>query len=86
MSTRRKLRDWVRLPPNTGFVGESDRLRAQVAPVSDNAIWEPCLLDCGDPDCREWVTLWTEPDPEHGGKRHVLCHVAECEMFDTETP
>jgi len=67
----------VWLSPNAGFVGESNRLQAE---IMDDGYASWCPLDCGDPDCREWVTLWTLPD--HNGKRHVLCHVGECEMFD----
>ena len=84
MSKRRKPGDWVWLAPNTGFVGESNRLRAQIPtdPKWNGDEWEPCLLNCGDPDCREWPNLFTEPDPRANGKSHCLCHVSECEMFD----
>ncbi len=77
MSMRRNAGDWVWLAPNSGFIGESNRLRAQIQPEED---YEPCFL-CEDPDCREWSTLWTEPDPKTG-KRYTLCHVSECQMFD----
>jgi len=79
MSIRRKAGDWVWLKPNTGFVGESNRLRAEIQPEDDEGY--PCYLDCGDDDCREWATLWTEPCPKTG-KRYPICHVSECEMFD----
>jgi hypothetical protein len=83
MSKRRKPGDWVRLIPGVGFVGESNRLPAQIQEeCSGYRGW--CFNDCGDPDCREWATLWTAPDPEHGGKRHMLCHVSECQMLDLE--
>jgi hypothetical protein len=87
MSIRRKRGDWVWLGPNTGFVGESDRLKVQIPPdpyadPHDFTDWAPCLMDCGDDDCQEWPTLWTEPDPKADGKRHVLCHVSECQYFD----
>ena len=78
MSKRRKVGDIVWLRENTGFVGESNRLPAEI--MGDGS--EPwCTNDCGDPDCQEWVTLWTLPDPETG-KRYPLYHVCECEMFD----
>jgi hypothetical protein len=79
MTKRRKPGDWVRLSPNAGFVGASNRLLAEIQPEDDP---EPCCL-CNDPECREWSTLWTEPDPENGGQQWVLCHVSECEMCDT---
>lgn len=71
---------WVRLPPNAGFVAESDRLAAQIDPESEP---EPCFGDCcGNDGCAEvsWPTLWTEPDPKADGKRHMLCHVCESQM------
>ena len=64
--------------------GESARLRAQIQP-EDPADEMGCVL-CDDPLCREWATLWTEPDPEHDNARWPLCHVSECEMHDTEEP
>lgn len=79
MSKRRNDGDWVWLKANSGFVGESNRLKVEIQPEKD---WEPCMLGCGDPDCREWSNVWTEPDPKCGGNRHALCHVSECEMFD----
>lgn len=83
MSKRRSPGDWVRLGPNSGFVGDSDRLRAE---IQDDGFEGWCLLECADSDCREWVTLLTEPDPQAGGQRHMLCHVSECQMHDCDTP
>ena len=80
MSKRRKPGDIVRLKANTGFVGDSDRLPAEIMPEDDPL---PCML-CDDSDCIEWTTLWTVPDPECNGDRHVLCHVSECRMIDLE--
>lgn len=77
---RRKVGDWVWLAPNSGFVGESNRLKAEIQP-EEAEDGEPCML-CEDPDCHAWATLWTEPDPQDGDKRHALYHVSECEMFD----
>lgn len=73
MSKRRKAGDWVWLAPNSGFVGESNRLKAQILPEEDE-YGCGCVL-CDDPGCREWLTLETS----HGD---TLCHVSECEMFD----
>ena len=77
MSVRRKPGEWVWLKPNSGFVGESSRLKAEIRPEDDPP---PCLCDCGDDECIEWSTLWTEED--EGGKRYMLCHVSECQMLD----
>jgi hypothetical protein len=79
MSQRRKAGDWIWVGKNCGFVGESNRLRAEIRPEKDSE-WCPCFF-CDDPDCREWATLWTEPDPQQNGERHMLCHVSECQMF-----
>lgn len=87
MSKRRQAGEWVRCKPNAGFVGDSNRLRAQIQPEEDK-YWQPCfgLNGCVDPACREWATLWTEPDPESNGESHMLCHVSECEMEDAQPP
>lgn len=42
----------------------------------------PCILDCGDPDCREWANLQIVGG-EHDG--HFLYHISECEMSDPES-
>ena len=75
MSKRRKTGDWVWLKPNSGFVSESNKYKAEIiGPESDTDFcW------CSDPECREWPTLHTE---EINGKRHTLCHVGECQMLD----
>ena len=82
MSTRRKLGDWVWLRPGAGFVGESWRLKAEIVQGGDGDELPPCFV-CDAPDCREWYTLWIEPDPQTG-KRYPLPHVSECEMFDAQ--
>ncbi len=83
MSKRRHVGDWVWLAANSGFVGESDRLKAQIQPESPESPDDPPpCFECEDSECREWTTLWTEPDPKHDGRQHMLCHVSECRMFD----
>jgi hypothetical protein len=82
MSNRRTAGDWVRLRSHTGFVGDSDRLRAEIQPEADGETPPPCLL-CWDPNCREWTNLLTEPDPQDANRRHLLCHVSECQMLDS---
>lgn len=82
MSKRRRPGDWVRIVPSAGFVGESDRLKAQIQDQGSQPCWGLSGGGCDDPDCVEWSTLWTEPDPQNGGKRCVLCHVSECQMLD----
>lgn len=67
----------VWLSPGAGFVGESNRLRVTIMPEECPP---PCILDCGDPECREWTDVETEPDAD--GEQYILCHVSECQMFD----
>ncbi len=76
MSKRRKTGDWVWLMPNSGFVGESNRLKAEIQPEED----PPPCFECDDDECAEWSTLWTAEDGDKG--RHMLCHVSECRMLD----
>jgi len=79
----RKPHDKVWLGPGAGMTGEAARLQVEILPEEfDGRDPLPCMLDCGRPGCREWSTVWTVPDPEANGKRHVLCHISECEMFD----
>ena len=77
MSKRRHAGEWVWLLPGAGFVGESNRLQAEIQPEDEP---EGCPL-CNDPYCQEWSTLLTEPDPQANNARFVLFHVSECEMF-----
>jgi len=41
----------------------------------------PCMLDCGDEDCREWANLLIVEGPHKGS---YLCHISECEMVDRD--
>lgn len=98
MSKRRKPGEWVALSPNSGFVGESDRLRAQIIPEKFEDGPDGCMLRldlsdpilkdrpelCHDHACCEWANLWTEPDAQNGGVRHSLYHVSECQMHDCD--
>lgn len=72
--------------PHSGFVGDSDRLRARILPEETKYGPEYAGYCCDDEDCREWVTLETEPDPANNGARYLLCHVPECRMSDCEPP
>lgn len=70
MSKRRKPGDWVWLKPCSGFVGESNRLKAQIQIEDYETQYGPddCMVFCDDPECKEWATLFTEPDPLEDGK------------------
>jgi hypothetical protein len=75
MSKRRQAGDWVWMRTYAGFVQSEKPQRGQIRPESYGAQW--CMLDCGDPDCREWLDVWRADGVG-------LCHVSECEMFDSE--
>lgn len=83
MSIRRKAGDRVWLMPGAGFCGKSDCLIVTIQP-QDAKYEMPCMLSCGDDECREWVDVWTDPDPEANGQRHSLYHVSECQMLDVK--
>jgi len=85
MPKKRKPGEWVSLSSNQGFVGDSDRLRVQILEESDPPPSMEICCETGE-RCggREWSNLMTEPDPLNNGKRHLLCHVCECQMSDCE--
>ncbi len=85
MSERRTTGDWVWLTPGAGMTGDANRLKAEIK-QEKNKDPSRCVLDCGDPGCREWRTLWTEPDPDACDRRYMLCHVSECQMHDVRQP
>jgi len=77
MSKRRKAGDWVFVCKGAGF-GLSRGECAIIRPEPEGRDNDLCVLQCGDDDCQEWSTLWTENDP------CSLCHVSECDMLDSE--
>lgn len=78
MSKRRNAGDIVLKRENAGFIGEASLCK--IAPETA-AYWSACMLHCGDPDCREWSTLW-QCDAAGNPLGGVACHVSECEMED----
>lgn len=81
MSKRRSPGEIVRRTPGSGFCGSSDPEFVRVP--DDPEEIDYCMLDCGDPLCREYANLKVLGGP-HDGK--TLCHIAECQMEDAETP
>lgn len=74
MTKHRQPGDWVWVKSYAGFVKSNAPMRAQIQ--NDNG--EPwCFKNCGDDECFEWSTLHTD-------KGDMLCHVNECDMYDTE--
>lgn len=54
MSKRRNSCDIVKKQAGAGFVGVASLVK--IVPEDDDD-WSPCLLDCGDNECREWNTV-----------------------------
>lgn len=74
MTKHRKVGDWVWLKSYAGFLSSTAPMYAQIKD-DGGAPW--CFKEGCDKDCYEWATLLTD-------KGEMLCHVNECDMFDTE--
>jgi len=81
MSKRRQAGDIVFKKANAGFVGAASLVK--IAP-EDEGEESYCMLDCGDPECREWATCY-ECDASGNLLGGVACHVSECQMQDART-
>lgn len=82
MSKRRKPGEVVRRIPGSGFLGAEDPkyVRVPTEPHYEDEM-APCIMGCGDDDCREWANLEVV-----GGKwdGQCLCHISECQMEDDD--
>lgn len=84
MSKRRQAGERVYLVPGAGFAGDSNRFLVEI--LDDDQDY-PCILDCGDDECREWIDVAIvepkvyEGEPVRHGKG-CLSHVSECQMLD----
>jgi hypothetical protein len=74
MSKRRQAGDIVWKKTNAGFIGK------RLPIILENDEGYPCLLACGDEDCREWANCEIVEDTKGTGK--YCYHVSECEMED----
>jgi hypothetical protein len=78
MSVRRGSGEVVRKKAYAGFLEEPCLI---VLHTEDPPEWqEYCMLDCGDPECREWANCEVVVDGKPTGK--FCYHVSECEMED----
>jgi hypothetical protein len=77
MSKRRKIGDTVFVSSGAGF-GSSSGEFAVIPDTPGNRDEDvlPCFF-CDDPLCHEWSDVWTLEGNQ------LLCHVYECQMFDT---
>jgi len=80
MSTRRKPGEIVRRSPGSGFVGSSEPQLVKV-PGGDTYTDEadPCMMGCGDQECREWANLEIMSGAHTG---EFMFHISECQMGD----
>lgn len=77
MSSRRKIGDIVRVEYQNYDVS----YLGQIVEHGRGSDPDDCILDCGDPDCKEWpVVLEIGADGRHNGERQF--HVPECHMID----
>jgi hypothetical protein len=84
MSKRRVAGEIVRRAPGSGFCGSAEPELIRVptgATYVDEA--DPCMMGCGDDECREWANVEIVSG-EHAG--HFMYHISECQMADSEQP
>jgi hypothetical protein len=78
MSTRRKIGDIVRVD---GYQHDDTPYVAQIVEHGGGIEPDDCILDCGDPACKEWpVVQEVGLDGRLNGERNF--HVPECHMLD----
>jgi hypothetical protein len=79
MSERRNPGDLVRRKPGSCFIGASEPALVRLTDASDGDLHDidACMMDCGDPDCREWANAQVVGGPYAGG---WVFHLAECQM------
>lgn len=78
MSKRRKDWEIVRRHANSGFLIGDDPSLVKLHPEEELYITY-CMLDCGDPNCREWANCEVV---EGSWKGDFLYHISECQMSD----
>lgn len=82
MSKRRKPGEVVRRLPGSGFVGSADPQMVRIPSGHDFVDQaDPCMMGCGDPECREWANLEIVEGPHTG---QFIYHISECEMVDSD--
>lgn len=78
MSTRRKIGDIVCVD---GYQHNDQPYIGQIVVHGGGAEPDDCILDCGDPECKEWpVVIEIGADGHPNGERDF--HVPECHMSD----
>ena len=91
MSKRRQLGEKLLKKAGAGFTGLE--LKVQIpdnhtwktifnSPVTDNI--SSCMMDCGDPECREFANLMVLDKKGKPIKDDWVYHVSECQLEDLE--
>jgi hypothetical protein len=77
------------LAPGSGFCVECHLFKVRLPPDlpgldGHGRPTHVCLLNCGNPDCREWpdVLIVDAPMGHEATNGHHLAYVSECEMFE----
>ncbi len=79
MSIRRHIGDVVRVE----YQNYDVPYVAQIVEHGRGTEPDDCILNCGDPECKEWpVVHEIGPDGKPNGERQF--HIPECYMFDYE--
>ena len=88
MSKRRNAGDIIYKLPWSGFVGQGNFGVIQEEDIDDHI---PCMLDCGDAECVEWIDIFLLPGDSLVEAAEALereeylgaaYHVSECRMAD----
>ena len=88
MSKRREAGDIIYKLPYAGFTGQQAYGVIQEEDPDDHI---PCMLDCGDAECVEWIDIYLLPGDslaeaaealEREEYLGVAYHVSECQMAD----
>ena len=88
MSKRRNAGDIIYKQPYAGFTGQQAYAVIQEEDPDDHI---PCMLDCGDAECVEWINIFLLPGDSLADAAKALereeylgaaYHVSECQMAD----
>ncbi len=79
MSVRRKPGEIVKRQPGSGFLNSA---KPEFIKILDTDDYDPCMMGCGDPDCREWPNVEVL-DENRVGTGDFLYHISECQMGDS---
>lgn len=88
MSKRRQAGEIIYKDTGAGFIMKGS---FGVIQEEDTEDLMPCVLDCGDKECDEWMNVWLLPGETREEAEQALqqeryrgaaYHVSECQMLD----